>query len=113
MITVVELPEYIRKSERLLNEEERDNVLEHIARNPRTGALVTGTGGVRKMRWARKGMGKSGGVRIIYFFYNENIPVFLLTAFGKNEKTNLTKAECNELAKLTTLLVKSYKRGDK
>ncbi|NIM15923.1 MAG: type II toxin-antitoxin system RelE/ParE family toxin [Candidatus Aminicenantes bacterium] len=113
MITVVELPEYIRKSERLLDEEERDNVVEYVARNPRTGALVTGTGGVRKMRWARKGMGKSGGARIIYFFYNENIPVFLLTAFGKNEKTNLTKAECNELAKLTTLLVKSYKRGDK
>jgi hypothetical protein len=90
-------------------EEERDNVVEHVARNPRTGVLITGTGGVRKMRWARKGMGKSGGVRIIYFFYNENIPVFLLTAFGKNEKTNLTKAECNELAKLTTLLVKSYK----
>ena len=109
MITVVELPEYIRKSERLLDEEERDNVVEHVARNPRTGVLITGTGGVRKMRWARKGMGKSGGVRIIYFFYNENIPVFLLTAFGKNEKTNLTKAECNELAKLTTLLVKSYK----
>ncbi|MFC2145804.1 hypothetical protein ACFLRT_00420 [Acidobacteriota bacterium] len=58
-------------------------------------------------------MGKSGGVRIIYFFYNENIPVFLITAFSKNEKTNLTKAECNVLAKLTTLLVKSYKRGDK
>lgn len=113
MITVVELPEYIRKSERLLDEEERDNVVEYVARNPRTGALVTGTGGVRKMRWARKGMGKSGGARIIYFFYNENIPVFLLTAVGKNEKTNLTKAECNELAKLTTLLVKSYKRGDK
>jgi hypothetical protein len=48
-----------------------------------------------------------------YFFYNENIPVFLLTAFGKNEKTNLTKAERNELAKLTNSLAKLYKRGDK
>jgi hypothetical protein len=113
MITVVELPEYIRKSEKLLYAEERDNFVEHIARNPRAGTLVTGTGGIRKIRWARKGMGKSGGVRIIYFFYNENIPVFLLTIFGKNEKTNLTKAERNELAKLTTLMVKSYKRGDK
>lgn len=113
MITIVELPEFIRKSERLLDAEERDSVVNHIARNPRTGALIRGTGGIRKVRWARKGMGKSGGVRIIYFFYNENIPVFLLTAFGKNEKTNLTKAERNELAKLTTLLAKSYKRGDK
>ena len=113
MITIVELPEYIRKSEKVLDAEERDKVLEHIARNPRTGTLVTGTGGIRKIRWARKGMGKRGGVRIIYFFYNENIPVFLITVFGKNEKTNLTKAECNELAKLTALLVKSHKRGDK
>ena len=113
MITVVELPEYIKKSEGLLDTEERNNVVEHIARNPRTGTLIRGTGGIRKVRWARKGMGKSGGVRIIYFFYNESIPVFLLTTFGKNEKTNLTKAERNELAMLSTLLVKSYKRGKK
>jgi len=113
MITIVELPEYIRTSEKLMDAEERENVINHIARNPRAGVLIKGTGGIRKMRWARKGMGKSSGARIIYFYYNESIPIFMLTAFGKNEKTNLTKAERNDLAKLTTLLVKSYKRGNK
>lgn len=109
MITIVELPEYMRKIEKLLEKEERDSVIRYLALNPSAGALITGTGGIRKIRWARKGMGKSGGARIIYFFHNENLPLFLITAFGKNEKANLTKSERNELAKLTSLLVKSYK----
>jgi len=113
MITVVELPEFIKKSEKLLDSEERENIINHISRHPCSGVLMKGTGGIRKMRWARKGMGKSSGVRIIYFFYNKSIPIFILTAFSKNEKANLTKTERNELAKLTTLLVKSYKRGEK
>jgi hypothetical protein len=109
MITIVELPEYMRKIEKLLDEEERNNVIRYLALNPRSGVLIKGSGGIRKIRWARKGMGKSGGARIIYFFHDEDIPVFLLTAFGKNEKANLTKSERNELAKLTHLLVESYK----
>jgi hypothetical protein len=109
MITIVELPEFIRKSEKLLDEEEIDRLIRYLSLNPKAGVLIKGTGGIRKLRWSRKGMGKSGGTRIIYFFYNEDIPVFLLTAFGKNEKQNLSKSERNELAKITSLLVKSYK----
>jgi hypothetical protein len=71
---------------------------------------MQGTGGVRKLRWASKGKGKSGGSRVIYYFYNETIPLFMLTIFGKNEKINLSKAERNELAKLVKELIKSYKR---
>ena len=55
---------------------------------------------------ARKG--KSGGVRVIYYYYNKSIPLFLLTVFGKGEKVNLSKEESNELAKLTKLLRDSY-----
>jgi hypothetical protein len=113
MITIVELPEYIKKSEKLLESEDREKVISFLAQNPLSGVLIKGTGGIRKVRWGRKGMGKRGGVRIIYFFYNEEMPVFLLTIFGKNEKSNLTKSECNELEKLASLLVKSYKRGKK
>ncbi len=64
----------------------------------------------KKLRWASKGRGKSGGSRVIYFYYNETIPLFLLAIFGKNEKINLSKAERNKLAKLVKELVKSYKR---
>jgi mRNA-degrading endonuclease RelE of RelBE toxin-antitoxin system len=113
MITIVELPEYIRKVEKLLSSDEREMIINHLSLNPIAGILLRGTGGLRKLRWAAKGKGKSGGIRVIYFFYNETLPVFIITVFGKNEKANLTKAERNELAKLTTLLKESYKRGKK
>ncbi|MFQ5639293.1 MAG: type II toxin-antitoxin system RelE/ParE family toxin [bacterium] len=71
---------------------------------------MPGTGGVRKLRWSRKGRGKRGGVRVIYFFYDEEMPLFLLTIFGKGEKKNLSKAERNELAKLVKILIKTYKK---
>lgn len=110
LITVVELPEYIKRAERILSEDERDDLLYYLSTNPKAGNVMQGTGGVRKLRWASKGKGKSGGSRVIYFFYNETIPLFLLTIFGKSEKINLSKAERNELAKLVKELLKSYKR---
>lgn len=57
--------------------------------------------------WAREGMGKSGGVRVIYYFHDERIPLYLLTVFGKNQKANLTKAEANELSRLVKLLIQA------
>ena len=110
LITIVELPEFIKKSKDILLKEERDELLYYLSSNPKSGSLMQGTGGVRKLRWAAKGKGKSGGSRVIYFFYNETIPLFLLTIFGKNEKANLSKSERNELAKLAKELVKNYER---
>lgn len=78
--------------------------------NPKSGDLIQGTGGLRKLRWRSKGRGKSGGSRIIYFFRNTEIPLFLLTIFSKNEKVNMSNSEKNELAKMTKLLVDNYKR---
>jgi hypothetical protein len=48
--------------------------------------LIPGTGGIRKLRWAREVMGKSGGVRVIYYFHGERMPLYLLSVFGKNQK---------------------------
>lgn len=72
------------------------------------GDLMQGTGGIRKLRWSALGKGKSGGVRVIYYFHNGAMPLFLLTLFGKGAKTNLSKAERNQLARFTTLLVRHY-----
>lgn len=109
-ITVVELPEFRRRIEHLLSESEQEKLVTYLSQQPKAGVLLQGTGGVRKLRWARSGTGKSGGIRVIYFFYNENIPLFLLTVFAKNEKENLSKAERNELAVLTRLLVETYQK---
>ena len=60
------------------------------------------------MRWARDGRGKSGGVRVIYYFHSEAMPLYLLTMFAKNERANLSKAERNALAGLVEVLVQVW-----
>ena len=116
MNTVVELPEFIRRAEKLLRDAEQKDLIQYLAANPKAGVLVQGTGGIRKLRWKREGSGKSGGVRVIYYFHSEQYPLFLLTLFGKSEKTNISKAERNMLAKLTEELLATYgnrkERGD-
>jgi hypothetical protein len=105
LTTVTELPEYIRRANELLNEAERKAIIDYLAVHPRSGDIMEGTGGIRKLRWARGDKGKSGGVRIIYYYHDQRIPLYLLTVFGKNEKANVTKSERNELAKLVAMLV--------
>jgi len=104
LITVAETPEYIRCAERLLSAAERMEVVEHLAAIPKAGDLMQGTGGVRKLHWARGGRGKSGGGRVIYYFHSDAMPLYLLTVFGKNERSNLSKAERNDLAGLVRIL---------
>lgn len=66
---------------------------------------MRGTGGVRKLRWGKGGRGKSGGVRVIYYFHDERLSLYLLTLFAKNEQANLTARERNVLAALVDTLV--------
>ncbi len=108
MQTIVELPEFLRKSQDLLASEEKLSLINYLAAHPQAGDIMQGTGGIRKLRWAAQGRGKSGGVRVIYYYHNETIPLFLLTVFGKGEKSNLSKSECNDLSKFTGLLLRQY-----
>ena len=94
-----------------MSAEERDRLLSFLATNPTAGVLIQGTGGVRKIRWATGNKGKSGSTRVIYFYHDPGMPLFLLTAFSKSERENLSKAERNELAGLTKLLVQNYRRN--
>jgi len=70
--------------------------------------LIQATGGVRKVRFAGRGRGKSGGYRVVTFYNGPGLPVFLLTVFVKGERSDLSRAERNALAKLTKTLVESY-----
>jgi hypothetical protein len=108
LLTVAELPEYLRTAGKLLAEADRRALVDYLAVHPAAGDLIAGTGGVRKLRWARDGRGKSGGVRVIYYFHSDAMPLYLLTMFAKNERANLTKAERNALAGLVDVLVQSW-----
>jgi hypothetical protein len=103
LLTVAE-PEYLRRSKGLLTADEREAVVAYLAANPTAGDLIRETGGVCKLRWARGGRGKSGGVRVIYYYHSDRIPLYLLTIFAKGERANLSAEERHELAQLTTTL---------
>ena len=91
--TVVETPTYLAVANKLFR-----------------GDLIRGTGGFRKVRVARKGMGKSGGARVVYIWRNERFPVFLITVFPKNQKENLSMAERNNLRKRADSIFETYGR---
>ena len=112
MQTIVELPEFQKRAINLFTDEEKLSIINYLARHPMAGDTLHGTGGIRKLRWSAQGRGKRGGARVVYFYHNGTIPLFLLTVFGKGEKANLSKAERNDLARLTDLLRKHYGEVD-
>lgn len=109
-MTVVETPSFLRDAASNLTEQERFEVVTFLATNPEAGDLMAETGGIRKLRWGRPGMGKRGGVRVIYYYHSESVPLFLLNVFAKNEKANLSKAERNEMRRLVPQLVAGYRK---
>ncbi|MGH9345832.1 MAG: type II toxin-antitoxin system RelE/ParE family toxin [Vicinamibacterales bacterium] len=111
MLTIVETPEFIANAKTLMSEPEREDLIGYLAREPEAGALIPGTGGVRKLRWGLSGRGKRGGARVIYFFHSARMPLFLLTVFAKNQRADLSQAERNGLQKLTRQLTESYRRS--
>ena len=88
---------YLAIANKLFSEEERADIVALVAADPACGDLIRGTGGFRKVRVARQGMGKSGGARVVYIWRNQRFPVFLIAVFPKNEKENLSMAERNAL----------------
>lgn len=109
--TVVEVGHYLARANKLFTAEEREEIVWLVANHPTAGDLIQGTGGVRKMRFAFGGRGKSGGARVIYFFHDEDMPIYLLTVFAKNQRANITAAERNALRGLTEALVAAHKEA--
>ena len=89
--TVVELESFLKRAKAIMSDDERMGIVTFLAANPDAGVLLGG--GLRKVRIARDGGGKSGGYRTLYVFGGVGMPLFLLTVFAKNEKDNLTKVE--------------------
>jgi hypothetical protein len=110
-VTVVETSSFIRDARAALSNREKEELVFHLASNPDAGDIVPDTGGARKLRWRAEGRGKRGGVRVIYYYHSESVPLFLLNVFAKNENANLTQAERNQIKVALPILVATYRNS--
>lgn len=109
---IVETQPYQRAVEKIWDEETQIEFKTFIGLNPEAGDMIPGTGGIRKVRWQGSGHGKRSGVRIIYYVYNENHPLYLLYAYPKNVQVNLSESEKKAFAKMTEQLKAVFRKKD-
>ena len=110
MQTVVETPSYLADAERLFSLDQRKAIVDRLASDPTCGVVISGGGGIRKVRFGFGARGKSGGARIVYLFSGTDLPVFILAVFAKNEKANLSASERNALGKMVAAMIEDYRR---
>src|SRR5258708_20905510 len=113
MIGVVENEEFLADVKKVLSPDEHDDLILFVALHPEAGDVMPETGGLRKLRWAAKGKGKRGGSRVIYYFHNAEVPLFLMAIYAKSIQADLSprqrkalisqlrglKADCNKEVK--------------
>lgn len=97
MLTVIETHVFQRYAADIWSDAERETFINWLSRNPEAGDVIPGTAGLRKVRWVRKGIGKRGGVRVIYFNRLENGEIWLLIVYAKAKFDNLLPAFLNKL----------------
>ena len=89
MFEFIETPVFTRAVLHYLTDDEYAKLQRHMNANPETGAVVPGSGGVRKLRWGLDGRGKRGGLRIIYYLRRKQGQFWMLTLYGKNAQENI------------------------
>ena len=97
---------YERAIRKLLGEEARKEMEESIVTDPGAAPVIRGTGGIRKLRWAGSGRGKRGGIRTVYFYHAGPGAIYLLTAYAKADREDLTPADTKALSRLVATIKK-------
>ena len=107
---VVETRQYISMTEGILDDAQRAFIVDMIAADPTSGDVMKETGGLRKVRIALAGRGKRGGGRIITFFHDPGMPVFLLAFYAKNSQSDLNAGQRKAARKITEAICAQYGR---
>lgn len=103
----VETTVFTRECKSLLTDDEYKEFQTHLLLDPEAGSIIVGTGGCRKVRWARQGTGKSSGIRAIYYYYNPAGRLYMLLVYPKSEKDSLSAAEKNQLKTVVSVFKES------
>jgi hypothetical protein len=109
-ITVAETGVFLRQAAKFWTDEDRAAFVDYIAANPDAGDIIPDTGGLRKIRWTRPGIGKRGGVRVIYFYHDDSMPLYLLLIYAKNERENWTPDDKRRVQALSDSIRQAWRR---
>ena len=96
----IETPTFTRLVSELMEDDDYARLQAVLAFRPATGNVIPGSGGIRKMRWAGSGRGKRGGLRVIYYWQTAGDVVWMLLAYPKNEKDDLSRDQVRQLKAL-------------
>jgi mRNA-degrading endonuclease RelE of RelBE toxin-antitoxin system len=107
---IVETPTYLKAVQDFWDTETQIEFKNYIGVNFLLGNIIPDTGGLRKIRWKSTNKGKRGGVRVIYYFYDENHPIYLLFAYTKNVQVDLTEQEKKIMRTLVQQLKNSFQK---
>jgi hypothetical protein len=108
---VAELPQFVRDAERMgLSAQEVQAIVNEIAAGPLKGDEIRGSGGLRKVRFAGRGKGKSGGYRVLTAYFGLNVPVYLVAILSKGERSNFSATEIAGFKKMTAQIAQSWRR---
>lgn len=99
-MVIVESPLFTRLIKELMSDDEYRSLQEALIQRPDRGDIITGSGGLRKVRWKLEGRGKSGGVRVIYYWVVDDENIRMLYVYPKNKQENLTKEQIKTLKRI-------------
>jgi mRNA-degrading endonuclease RelE of RelBE toxin-antitoxin system len=96
--TFIQLAVFFKSASKLLSDEDVRLLENFLLENPKAGRVIEGTGGLRKMRWAKMGLGKRGGVRVVYFWAERRLTLYFFDLYDKTEKLDLSASDKKRLA---------------
>lgn len=105
-MVIFETSIFTKKIIALLNDEEYRSLQNILVERPDSGDIIQGSGGIRKIRWGASGRGKRGGARVIYYWATQHDQIFMLYAYSKNERDDLTK---DQLSVLRAVVIEEFK----
>lgn len=107
-LEIVEVGDFTQDALDILGEDSLDELRLEVATLRQLGEVVKDTGGLRKMRWSARGKGKRGGARILYYYGNDDMPVFLVAIYPKSSKADMTAAEKKAARKFIAEVKREY-----
>lgn len=110
LVSIVETQTFARDAASILDEDQLDALKAFLASKPEAGKVIPKSAGVRKLRWEASGRGKRGGSRVIYYYHNADAPLFLLSIFAKNQKSDLNAEELKAARQFAEAIAKEYRK---